>query len=232
MIDPAFAGKIYEIGLMSQSSDEVTGSYSSKILTSFEPYEVWTTTISGTVTETDPYSFAESRIGTEYKWATISTNSGYIIYTASKNIDLGGYSDSDQVCFGHISYSNRLTSLTVTFTDLLGYTASYVQAVTTHTAGDNTAQYNIYKVEKSSFTLSDAAFDWSSIVSISVKTIGSGSAGTSPNGVGAWDFVGMIDTDALNPNVVLVSHSADGSLLATKAAGKTMDIEYKLGFNL
>ena len=228
-LDPAFVGSIYEMGLISTFTDATTGSYSSKILTVFDSSETWDfTTLGGT----ESTLATASRIGGTTKYVSIATNNGWAQYDTYKTFDLSGYSDVDQVSFGHISYSNRLTSLVVTFTDQAGNTASYTQAVTNHTAGDSAAQYNIYRVNRSAFTLSSTAFSWANIIKLTARTNASGTAGTSPYGIGAWDFVGMVDTDSLNPEYVLVTRASSGTALATKTAGKSMDIEYKLVFNL
>jgi hypothetical protein len=67
---------------------------------------------------------------------------------------------------------------------------------------------------------------------MTVRTNAAANANGSPFGIGGWDFIGMIDTDSLNPEYVLVTRASSGTALATKTAGKVMDIEYKLVFNL
>jgi hypothetical protein len=227
-LDSGFVGVIYEMGLISTFSDSVTGSYNSKLLAVFDSAENWTVTTSG---GTESTLNTASRIGGSLRYATINTVSGWIQYDSLKRIDLSGYSDVDQISFGHVSYSNRLTSLVVTFTDQSGLTSTYTQAVTTHTAGDSVAQYNIYRPARSVFTTA-AGFNWSQIVKMTVRTNAAANANGSPFGIGGWDFIGMIDTDSLNPEYVLVTRASSGTALATKTAGKVMDIEYKLVFNL
>jgi hypothetical protein len=201
-----FQGKIFEMGLVPLYQDQISGTYGNRMITTFGADETWTVATSGTVVQTEATSAAASRVGTATLASSINTNSGWISYETIKDINLGGYSATDQVVFGHISATNRLTSLVLTFTDYQGYTATVTQTVTTHSAGDNIAQYNIYRVNKSGFTLSNALFDWSRIVKMLVRTNASATAGTAPNGKGAWDFVGMTDTDSLNVDYLLVSH--------------------------
>lgn len=227
-LDPAFVGVIYEMGLISTFTDNVTGSYDSKLLAVFDPAENWTVTTSG---GTESTLNTASRIGGSLRYATINTVSGWIQYDSLRRLDLSGYSDADQISFGHVSYSNRLTSLVVTFTDQSGLTSTYTQAVTTHTAGDSVAQYNIYRVARSAFTTA-AGFNWAQVVKMTVRTNAAANANAGVFGIGGWDFVGLIDTDSLNPEYVLVTRASSATALATKTAGKAMDIEYKLVFNL
>jgi hypothetical protein len=211
-LDSNWAGRIYESGLSTLKLDSLTGAYATQIITTFAPYETWTASTSGTVVQTDAYSYAPARVGTEYEYASIQTNSGWISYDYYKNLDLSGYSSTDQVVFGHISWTAKLSTLVLTFTDGAGYTATIPTTnVTTHVPAEGVAQYNIYRVNKGNFTLSNAAFDWSNIVKITVRTNGSASAGTSAYGQGAWDFIGMLDKDDLNLNSVLVSRVAAGT---------------------
>lgn len=210
-LDSNWSGKIYESGLSSLKQDSLTGAYATQLITTFAPYETWTATTSGTVVQTDPYSYAASRVGTEYKYASLQTNSGWISYDYYKSLDLSGYSPTDQVVIGHISWTAKLTSVVLTFTDGAGYTASYTQSVTAHVPSEGVAQYNIYRINKSAFTLSNAAFDWAGIVKITARTNGSASAGTSAYGQGAWDFIGMLDKDDLNVDSVLVSRVSSGT---------------------
>jgi hypothetical protein len=227
-LDPNLVTVIYEMGLISAFTDTVTGSYDSKLLAVFDPAENWVVTTSG---GTESTLNTASRIGGTLRYATINTVSGWIQYDSFKKIDLSGYSDVDQVSFGHVSYSNRLTSLVVTFTDQSGLTSTYTQAVTTHSAGDSVAQYNIYRVARNAFTTA-AGFNWSQVIKFSVRTNASATANAGVFGIGGWDFIGMIDTDSLNPEYVLVTRSSSATALATKTSGKAMDIEYKLVFNL
>lgn len=230
-LEQGFAGKIYEMGLATLLRDGVTGTYTSKIISAFDPTETWIkNTNDGSIITT--VADTNSRVGTGVLNDTIKTNSAMVEYEVVKNLDLGGYSATDQISFGHISYSNRLTSLVVTFTDFQGYTASVTQNVTTHAAGDGVVQYNIYRVNKSGFTTSNALFNWSGIVKVKVRTNAGATAGSTPFGPGSWDFLGIIDIDTLDPDYVLVTHVSQASPIATKTAGRVMDIEYKLVFNL
>lgn len=230
-LEQGFAGKIYEMGLVTMLRDGVTGTYTSKIISAFDPTETWIkNTNDGLIITT--IADTNSRVGNGVLNDTIKTNSAFVEYETVKNLDLGGYSATDQISFGHITYSNRHTSLVVTFTDFQGYTAAVTQTVTTHTAGDGVVQYNIYRVNKSGFTLSNALFDWSGVVKVKVRTNAASNAGTTPFAPGSWDFIGTIDIDALDPDYVLVSRVAQASPIATSIAGRVLDIEYKLVFNL
>lgn len=245
-LDVNFQGNIYEAGLLSIFDNQLSGSYQSKVITTFDASENWTNVASGTVTTTD--DITGNRVGVRGIKDELRTNTtGSSTHEAFINLDLSGYSPADQIAVGFISYSanTRMANINVTFTDINGYTATKSDQALT--ASDSQTTYQIFRWNKSTFTtLKDATgaaattFDWSNIYKITVVSKAGASASSSPYGLGTWDVMAVIDKDTINPDYVLVSRVASGTpalptlptAIATKTIGKTMDVEYKLRFNL
>lgn len=212
------SGKIYEVGLFSQTENSLAGNFSSKLIASFDSgTEVWVDSSSGgaAVYTLATTSSTFPRLGGDSLKAApaASQTQGYVLNDL--NIDLSGNSGADVFKFAYNVSGVVPDSVTIRFrTDASNY---YYFTQNTPSAG-----YHIDTLLKGN-ALVQGTPTWSSITGIEVVVV----AAAGGSAVVDFDGIRIEDTDTVNPDYVLVSRE----VLSTpyeKVEGKTQEIEFSL----
>lgn len=202
---------IYEMGLWSQYSDAIAGEFSSRLLTTFNTViEPWTNV---TLDAVNVRTSADSAKVTAGASATVQ------VRNASVDMDLSGYSGNDRVTLAFYKPDNNMLGVTFVFEDATtgGKYASSEVAINGLSVG-----YNVISVAKSAFTQTGTV-SWASITRYGVD-VRANATGSNIS----LDAIRIEDTDTVNRDFVLVSHTTSGSALATKTAIAPMDVEYAI----
>lgn len=155
-------------------------------------------------------STADVRIG---GYGRLCPTNDYVI--SSQAINLSGILSADTIILGAYSTTTGASSVQIVFTDANGYTATGSFALPAGTAGT----YRTVAVAVSSFSLSNASFAWSSIVSTKATALTAGA---------------VVDGVSCRSTVLggkLISRAVYGTEIVKRAASR-MDVEYELGVNL
>jgi hypothetical protein len=199
---------IYEMGLWSQYNNALAGEFQSRLLTTFNTViEPWTNVTLDTVNVRTSADSAKVTVGAS---ATVQ------VRNASVNMDLSGYSGSDTFNLAFYKPDNNMTTIKMIFID----TANGGNYSATTTISALPVGYNVISVAKSAFTLTGIA-NWAQITSYGFD-ITANATGSNVS----LDALRIEDTDTVNRDYSLISHTTSGSVLATKTAVAPMDVEY------
>lgn len=204
--------QIYEMGLWSQNSNVLAAGFESRSLTTFDLIvEPWTNVTADAV---------NVRTSADAAKVTVTASATVSVRNASVQMDLSGYSGNDQVNLAFYKPDNNIAGITFAFEDQTtgGTLKSPEQVITGLPVG-----YNIISVAKSAFTQT-GTISWASInrYGVDVRASATGSSVT-------LDSIRIEDTDTVNRDYVLISHSVLGAPLV-KTSSAPMDVEYALDF--
>lgn len=208
--DSAFS--IYEAGLWSTATNDLSGEFDSRLLTTFDTdLEAWTNiTLDTSVARTGPDA---ARVDA----ASSATTSPRL----DVDMDLSGYSSNDTFYLAFSKPNNNIASIKLIFQDTTtGGSFSLTKTVSSLPTG-----YNILAFRKGDFTAS-GTISWDSI-----NRFGFDVTATATAGYVVLDGLRIEDLDTTNQNFVLVSHTVLGSPLV-KTNTAPMDVEYALDFSV
>lgn len=211
-IDQDVTFKIYEAGLWSTASNNLSGEFDSRLLTTFDlELEEWTNVVVDTTANRT--SVDAVRVD-----AAISS-------TASPRLevemDLSGYSVNDTFLLAFSKPNNNISTITMVFEDVIsGGNLTLSKTVSSLPTG-----YNVISFRKGDFVASGIV-DWDNINSMGFDVTAGGTAGYV-----ILDGVRVEDTDTPNQDFILVSHTVLASPLE-KTNVAPMDVEYALEFNV
>lgn len=202
------SGTIYEVGLWSESTNQLSGAYASRTLTEFDSSrENWAGT----------YSTANSRIGADSLVQAPGASATVSNSLTSLGIDLSGNSDADLFIF---AFHVVTAPATVQF-DFITDASNYYR----FTVSGPTAGYKVVSANKASATVTGAP-SWANITEIRVRTTaGAGAAEVH------FDGVRLEDVDTINPEYTLVSREVLTTPVV-KEYGKALDVEHSLVINI
>jgi hypothetical protein len=202
---------IYELGLWSQYSNALAAGFEARTLTVFNTVvEPWTNvTVDAVNTRTSANS---AKI-------TVGSSSTVQIRNVGVSLDLSGYSGNDTFSLAFYKPDNNVSTLKIVFLNSVtgGSLSSAAVAISGLPVG-----YNIITVAKGSFT-SSGTISWSDIDTMGIDATASGTGSYV-----SVDALRIEDTDTVNKDYALVSHTTSGSVLAAKTAVAPMDIEYSI----
>lgn len=205
-IPEEFAGIISEIAIFSELDDSSSGSYASKIISTFdEDTEAWN---NGT------YTTANTRIGANSLNLAPAANGTLTASLSSLNLDFSGNSGADQFLLAFTNNNANASSVTLRFkTDASNY---YTFTTATPATGWQVSAFN-----KSAATVTGTP-NWGLITSVEV-----GVSSTS-GGASSVDFeaIRLEDRDTTNQDFVMVARKVITPI--TKIGGQSADAEYSL----
>lgn len=206
-IPQELAGKIYEVGLWSSSSNSAAGEYTSRLLTSFDSNsEVWST---------GSFQIANARIGIDSLRLTPATSATVVTSITDVFMDVSGNSGVDKFSIAYYNSNANVANFKVRFkTDSGNY---YTLTVTSPSTG-----YQISTVNKSA-AVATGTPSWGMITQIDVEVV----AGAGGSASIDFDGIRIEDIDTINPDYVMVARELLVSPL-TKVEGRVMDIEFSL----
>lgn len=206
-IPQEISGKIYEVGIWSQTNSSAAGEFTSKLLTTFDSAgETWSA---------GSFQAANARLGIDALRFTPSASATVSGALNDLFIDLSGNSGADLFNIAYYNSNSNVANFKVRFkTDASNY---YTITVTSPATG-----YQISTVAKSAATVTGNP-SWASISTIEVEVV------ATSGGSASIDFDGLRieDTDTIDPNYVMVARELLGAPV-TKVAGRVMDIEFNL----
>lgn len=208
--DEAFS--IYEAGLWSAATNDLSGEFDSRLITTFDTdLEEWTNvTVDTTANRTGPDAVRVNA-------AISSTTSPRL----DVDMDLSGYSANDTFYLAFSKPNNNISTIKLIFQDIVsGGSLSLTKTVSALPTG-----YNILTFRKGDFT-SSGTISWDSISRFGFDVTAGGTAGYV-----ILDGLRVEDLDTPNPDFVLVSHTVLGSPLV-KTDVAPMDVEYALDFSV
>jgi len=208
--DAAFS--IYEAGLWSTATNDLSGEFDSRLMTTFDSdLEAWTNiTLDSSVARTGPDA-AKVSAGSS---ATTSPR-------LDVDMDLSGYSANDTFYLAFSKPNNNIASIKLIFEDTsTGGSFSLTKTVSSLPTG-----YNILAFRKGDFVVS-GTISWDSITRFGFDVTATATAGYV-----ILDGLRIEDLDTVNQNFVLVSHTVLSSPLV-KSSTAPMDVEYALDFSV
>lgn len=206
-IPQEMSGKIYEVGLWSSPTSTAAGSYTSRLLTTFDS--------SGEIWSTGSYQTANARIGVDSLRLTPAASATVVTALTDSFVDLSGNSGADVFTIAYYNGNANVANFKVRLkTDNSNY---YTITVTSPSTG-----YQISTVAKSA-AVATGNPSWADITSIEVEVV----AGAGGSASIDFDGIRIEDTDTIDPNYVMVSRELLGAPV-TKVAGRVMDIEFSL----
>jgi hypothetical protein len=205
-VPDAFVGNVYEIGLYSSTTDTSSGSYGSRALTTFDSItEGWN---AGT------YTSVNTRVGIDSLNLAPAANGTLTSSISQLNLDLSGYSGSDQFVVGFYNNNTNASTVAVRFkTDEANY---YTFSISNPAVGYFTTAFN------KSAAVATGTPDWASITSIEVSLSAKAAGPASVD----FDAVRIEDRDTLNQDYVLIAREVIAP--QAKLDGQSMDIEFAL----
>ena len=155
---------IKEMGLFSFDKNPASGAYTGTVLTQFDNDEPWATTDGANPTFVTISDGSLNRIGDSSLVSQQDTDGTITTMTYDfANIDLAGYSATDEIGIAIGTYSSDATGLVLTLTDGDGDTVSYTWTIPAY---DSNNPYRTFTVAKG--TLDNTAFNWSNVDKVSV----------------------------------------------------------------
>jgi len=215
-----YIGKIYEVGLYSLDQDPASGSYGSRLITTFD---------SGTETWVDPadgvtapvFSATANRVGADAMLHDPAASATLTDTLRGLALDFSGNSAADTFKFAFNVANANTNSVTYRFmTDASNY---YSFAITT-TA--QSAGYKIVELTKGSATVTGTP-DWSNITEVQVLTNSKSSGASSVE----HDAIRIEDKDSASLDYILVARKVLAAPV-TSSDGLAQDIEFSLDITL
>lgn len=200
---------IYEMGLWSQYSDAIAAGFASSVLTKFNTaVESWTNITADTT---------NSRCSAQAAKVTVAASQTVSVRNSDVNLDLSGYSGNDLFSVAFYKPDNNMASVTFVFEDQTtgGNFKSPAQTISALPVG-----YNVVQVAKSAM-VQTGTISWASI-----NKFGMDVTATATGSNISLDSIRVEDTDTINQDYSLVSHTTSATPLATKTAVAPMDVEY------
>mgnify|MGYP000860191485 CR=1 FL=1 len=158
------AMNIKEMGLFSFDKNPASGTYTGTVLTQFDDSETWTTTTGNDLTSVNLSDGSLNCIGDSSRISQQDTDGDTVTFTLDfTDIDLSGYSATDEIGIAIGTYSSDATTLILTLTDIDGDAVSTSWTIPAYSAG---TPYRIFTVAKGD--LNNASFNWSQVDKISV----------------------------------------------------------------
>jgi hypothetical protein len=211
-IDQDAQYSIYEAGLWSTASNNITGQFNSQILSTFDlDVENWSNvTVDTTAQRTSADAVKVS-----------ATSSSTTAASLDVYMDLSGYSANDIFTLAFSKPNNNISTIELMFQDIVsGGTLKKSVTVSSLPTG-----YNIIQFRKGDFT-STGTISWDSISRMTFNVTAGGTAGYV-----ILDGIRIEDGDVPDKSYILVSHSIPASPII-KSSASPMDIEYALEFNI
>lgn len=203
---------IYEAGLWSTSTNDLSGEFDSRLLTTFDTdLENWTNVTVDTSANRTSADAVKVSAGSS---ATTSTR-------IDVDMDLSGYSANDTFYLAFSKPNNNIASIKLIFEDVIsGGSISLTKTVSSLPTG-----YNVLAFRKGDFTAS-GTISWDAITRFGFDVTATATAGYV-----ILDGLRIEDLDTVNQNYILVSHTVLSSPLV-KTSTAPMDVEYALDFNV
>jgi hypothetical protein len=203
---------IFEMGLWSQYSNALAAGFESRLLTTFNTViEPWTNVTLDTTNVRSSIDSAKVTVGVS---ATVQTRNSNVL------MDLSGFSGNDFFALSFYKPDNNMNSIKFVFEDLTGggnYSSSAI-SISALPIG-----FNTITATKGSLTQTGTV-SWANITRYGFD-IAANASGSNVS----LDAFRIEDTDTINQDYALVSHTTNATVLATKTAVAPMDIEYSLG---
>lgn len=211
-IDQDTTFKIYEAGLWSTASNNLSGEFDSRLLTTFDlELEEWTNVV------VDTTANRTSVDAVRVDAAISSTTSPRL----EVDMDLSGYSVNDTFLLAFSKPNNNISTIKMVFEDVIsGGSLTLSKTVSSLPSG-----YNVISFRKGDF-VANGTVNWDNINSMGFDVTAGGTAGYV-----ILDGVRVEDTDTPNQDFILVSHTVLSSPLE-KTNVAPMDVEYALEFNV
>jgi len=208
--DDAFT--IYEAGLWSTATNNLSGEFESRMVTTFDlELEDWTNVTADTTANRTSADAVRVDAGSS---ATTSPR-------LDVDMDLSGYSANDTFYLAFSKPNNNIASIKLIFEDVVsGGSLSLTKTVSSLPVG-----YNILAFRKGDFTAT-GTISWDNITRFGFDVTATATAGYV-----ILDGLRVEDLDTPNQDYVLVSHTVLSSPLA-KTNTAPMDVEYALDFNV
>lgn len=203
---------IYESGLWSTAANNLSGTFDSLLLSTFElDVESWT----NVTVDTTQQRTSEDAVRVD---ATASSTTSPRL---DVDMDLSGYSANDVFRLAFYKANNNIASIKLIFGDSTtgGY---FSKSITVSSAPTG---YNVIEYRKGDFTTTGTV-SWGDITVLGFDVTAGGTGGYV-----ILDGLRAEDTDTPNQDFVLVSHSVLGSPIA-KTSIAPMDVEYALEFSV
>lgn len=200
---------VYEMGLWSQYSDALAAGFASSVLTKFNTaVEAWSNVTADTTNTRASGQAAKVTVGSG---ATVSVRNSDV------SLDLSGYSGNDLFSVAFYKPDNNIASVTFVFEDQTtgGNFKSAAQTISGLPVG-----YNVVQVAKSTM-VQTGTISWASI-----NKFGMDVTATATGSFISLDSIRVEDTDTINQDYALVSHTTNATALATKTSVAPMDVEY------
>lgn len=214
-----FAGKVYEVAIYSQATNALSGSFGSRLVSTFDSAtEDWvdaTTLLDETAWDTTTVRAGRDALLHSPAASTTKTSSlGNVV------LDLSGYSGADTFNFAYNVGNTNASQLVFRFkTDVNNYYAFQMPS-------PGTAGYKVTSIAKSAATISGSP-NWANITEIQVATVaGAGGAASL-----MYDGIRIEDSDTINPEYVMVARSVLGSPF-TFLEGSSQDVEFALNISV
>jgi hypothetical protein len=203
---------IYEAGLWSTASNNLSGEFDSKLITTFDTEtEDWTNiTVDTTANRTSEDA--------------VKVSAGISSTTSTRldvDMDLSGYSINDTFSLAFSKPNNNISTIKLIFEDTVGSGTLYL----TKTVSALPTGYNVLSFRKGDFT-STGTIAWDSINRFGFDVTAGGTAGYV-----ILDGLRAEDTDTPNQDFVLVSRTVLSSPIS-KTNTAPMDVEYALDFDI
>lgn len=158
------AMNVKEMGLFSFDKNPASGAYTGTVITQFDNDEPWATTDGANPTFVDLSDGSLNRIGDSSLVSQQDTDGTITTMTYDfTNIDLSGYSATDEIGIAVGTYSSDATGLVLTLTDGDGDAVSYTWTIPAY---DSNNPYRTFTVAKG--TLDNTAFDWANVDKVAI----------------------------------------------------------------
>lgn len=200
---------IYEMGLWSQYSDALAAGFSSSVLTKFNTaVEAWSNVTADTT---------NARASAQAAKVTVAASQTVSARNSDVNLDLSGYSGNDLFSLAFYKPDNNIASIKFVFEDQTtgGNFKSAAVTVSSLPVG-----YNVVQVAKSTM-VQTGTISWASINKFGIDV-----TATATGSNISLDSIRVEDTDTINLDYALVSHTTNATALATKTSVAPMDVEY------
>lgn len=219
-LDSSYSGKIYELGVFPQLINAGAGVGQSQNIAFGGSDDPWQEYVTGTgwTTISTAFDTTVNRVGSDAALLTAAASTQKRYRISGISVDLSTYSTADLINFAFQNNTNNPTVLNILMaTDDSNY---FISSVTPATWLGTVGSYKSNTLTKANFTTVGSP-DWASITSIEFQI-------TAPGGGAVnlyLDGIRIEDTDTLNPDFALISHSVLASPV-TKVAGTMLDVEY------
>lgn len=215
-----YIGKIYEVGLYSLDQDPASGSYGSRLVTTFDSgTEVWVDPADGTTAPA--FSATANRVGADAMLHDPAASATMTDTLRNLSLDFSGNSAADTFKFAlNVANANTNQVIYRFMTDTANYYSFTINA-TVQTAG-----YKIVELTKGSATVTGTP-DWSNITEVQVITNSKSSGASSVE----HDAIRIEDKDSASLDYILVARKVLPAPV-TSSDGLAQDIEFSLDITL